>query len=1435
MSFAEPAYLGLLGLVPFVVFLHMRRHRAVSVPSTLIWRLVAERSEPRPRLKPVQNTLSLWLQIASVVLGALALAEPKLGAPQPTHHVLLLDASATAGTSSQEGGMTAYERAWREWLANRSSAGRGSLFSVWWVGPWTRPLALELGSVEAVERALSRSSHADAPADWGAAAEALAAHDLGDALVTAVATEPSVAAGALSRLDLGELEVLALRDQRPRLGLESVTVERVDAEAGTWAVTATAALDEYASPRPPRITFRVTFLPDGMTVPLPFAEREVAPNLGGRARFSQELTLPGPGVLQVSAADPTTSGVVSAWYKLSPRPAALRAHVVSPLGSESPSARILSATDRFQVTVSDSLPASADADLVVVEASPDQFGERVDAASAVLWLGSFPGAGADDLDGSRLAQVTRWDAEHPVTSGTSWPATSGLEAARVDVQGEVLVEGIEGPLVTARTTRVRREVIAAYDPRDPRFSESDEFVTFMVDAIDWLAPAVHPVMACVVGQPCRVPWQAVTSGFEASLDEATTWRQPPPVGAVVPSRLDEAWVPTRAGLWRLTTGDGGTLTVPVNAVPMAAPQSDAEADAVPPERPSALRRSWPRTYSLLLLLAGLVLAAEGLLAARRPGSFLRRSALSAPGTTGLRSRRTAVLFAAALAAVTAAVAAAPILLPRAANWLVVVGEDAGTLPAALGIRSEGRVSEVKIKDDLGAIDLQRALEEAAARVDPSMALDVLFVTAPQATKGNALYGIGPLLSRGAAVHMLTGAARERGLDVVAADLHLPRLAFSGDAVEVTALVFATAEVPAQVRMLLDGVPAAEWSEVLGEGWTSFRTTVELVEAGRRTLSLQVSASEDEHPENDEYTAVFTVRTGPSATVYASDLEAGRAFASALELHGFQVSVLGAHAVGSQPEAFAGNDLVVLMDVAAIDLARGQQVALESWVRDHGGGLAILGGERSFGPGGYLETPLDALSPLSSRVARDAPAVAMLFILDRSGSMQQVVDGRTRLDIARQATLAANELLGEGSQTAVIVFDEQAHVLLPFTDSSDDVVIASALAPLVPGGGTAIYPALVLAAEVLASTDAAAKHVVVMTDGLSQPGDFESAVARLVELDATVSAIAVGAGADVERVRSIARIGNGTAHSTTDFSALPSILAQEAMLLAGDPVVRETVLPVRTAAGESFVAGVPADLPPLEGFVETTPKAAASVLIEDDRGRPVLGAWRYGAGRVLAFTSHGVGPWTSSWTEADGFADWWSGWLRWVVQPGRATGIEVDVETVNDEVRVDVLATDDTGRPLERLQLSAMAYQIGGEGLAIGPVRLWEVAPGQYRGRFPARDGVWEVQVRDLAEGSELTESAGFTRSYATSAGVQRPDDSVITGLVGLTGGSYLQPDSGWSPPRQVTWTLARAWRPWFLVAIALWLAFLVQRYAPDLFGLGRLRSRAARARPSRAS
>src|SRR5690606_33793731 len=126
---------------------------------------------------------------------------------------------------------------------------------------------------------------------------------------------------------------------------------------------------------------------------------------------------------------------------------------------------------------------------------------------------------------------------------------------------------------------------------------------------------------------------------------------------------------------------------------------------------------------------------------------------------------------------------------------------------------------------------------------------------------------------------------------------------------------------------------------------------------------------------------------------------------------------------------------------------------------------------------------------------------------------------------------------------------------------------------------------------------------------------------------------------------------------------PSILAQEAMLMAGDPVVRERVVPVRTEASPSFMSGVPDRLPALHGLVETTPKAEATVLVEDELGRPVLGVWRYGTGRVLAFTSQGVGPWSSEWGDLTESSDWWSTWLRWAVRGSRSPGVDVQAKLV----------------------------------------------------------------------------------------------------------------------------------------------------------------------------
>ena len=77
----------------------------------------------------------------------------------------------------------------------------------------------------------------------------------------------------------------------------------------------------------------------------------------------------------------------------------------------------------------------------------------------------------------------------------------------------------------------------------------------------------------------------------------------------------------------------------------------------------------------------------------------------------------------------------------------------------------------------------------------------------------------------------------------------------------------------------------------------------------------------------------------------------------------------------------------------------------------GGHLLIAGAGGAFGPGGYIGTTLEGLSPLSGRVTRDLPRLALALVLDKSGSMNETVGGGvTKLDLIKSAALNSALLL-----------------------------------------------------------------------------------------------------------------------------------------------------------------------------------------------------------------------------------------------------------------------------------------------------------------------------------------------------------------------------------------------------------------------------------------
>ena len=188
--------------------------------------------------------------------------------------------------------------------------------------------------------------------------------------------------------------------------------------------------------------------------------------------------------------------------------------------------------------------------------------------------------------------------------------------------------------------------------------------------------------------------------------------------------------------------------------------------------------------------------------------------------------------------------------------------------------------------------------------------------------------------------------------------------------------------------------------------------------------------------------------------------------------------------GGIPDKLDDFQLVVINNWDMESIPLGRKAALEEFEKA-GGGLLWIAGEHNV----YVEKkgqPEDALErslPAKLAPPRSPEGTAVVLIIDKSSSME----GR-KIELARLAAIGVVENLRPIDSVGVLIFDNSFQWAVNVRKADDRASIKRLIAGITPDGGTQIAPALTEAYQKILPQSAAYKHIVLLTDGISEEGD-----------------------------------------------------------------------------------------------------------------------------------------------------------------------------------------------------------------------------------------------------------------------------------------------------------------------------------------------------------
>jgi len=521
----------------------------------------------------------------------------------------------------------------------------------------------------------------------------------------------------------------------------------------------------------------------------------------------------------------------------------------------------------------------------------------------------------------------------------------------------------------------------------------------------------------------------------------------------------------------------------------------------------------------------------------------------------------------------------------------------------------------------------------------------------------------------------------------------------------------------------------------------------LPKAGEYQIKLSILAPDDAEPRNNQLTKIIRI-SGSATILYIGD--GNSPIVSSLKAGGW--SVTSSTPSLFNPTQLSKHDLIILDDIDIQALTNSDWQQINSQIRTQGTGLIVLGGPSSFGSGGYRNSLLEQALPVTSESREPLPPAAILFLLDKSGSMER----ENRMAIAQRAVLGSVDLLAKGDLTGLISFDIEPKMHIPLGQYPNTTTLFKQAFTFAPSGGTHLAPALSKAITLLEQQKIKQRIIMLVTDGfVEESSEFNRIIEKLAATNIDLIALSIGAQEEHNLLQQLTSINQGALLAVDEVAHLPQLMHSEVSNRRSG--IQRGVIQPQIKTPLPFLQDKQMQWPLLAAHQVTKAQDQAEVYLTSPKGDPLFASHFYGAGRVTTIPG-GLGDWATDLHSWNYWGTFLGGLVEWNSNHHPNPYLHIEHQIKHDKIEIQINAITADMEWINKPELTLLLLDPAGRASRL-QAKL--VAPGHYQLTLPAHlTGRYQITAQHGNQSTQhsfiyqpLTEYAPSTQSvtYMESA------------------------------------------------------------------------------------